>query len=98
MEDSNNIIGVCGDCMNNKKDTFRILFKKEDIKINNYAKLRFTSINNKNEYMWVKITNILNDKFIGRLDNVPTLKIKMKYGDLLNFSYEEIFELLKDGD
>lgn len=57
----------------------------KELKKNSFAKVIF---NNK-ERMWVKITKINGDNFVGELDNVP-VSVPLSYGDVIHFNKKHI--------
>lgn len=66
--------------------------------IGNYCKLAFPQPDGKhNEYMWVIVTGMAEtegEELRGQLDNDPVKATQFKSGDLIEFSRNEVIELL----
>lgn len=75
-------------------DTFKIPPQKEidSLKDGDYVKLIFAEENTAAERMWVKITEINGDNFIGILDNDPYGLKSVKCGDKIVFKTENIID------
>lgn len=98
-EEEDNIVFVCGDCMNDERTKFHST--EHIIEPGDYVKAIFTDHTVKaNEYMWVLVSEIIDKNgeqiIVGNLHNKPGLVTNVKYNDVVNVSYKECLGHIKD--
>lgn len=91
MEDPNNILYVCKDCIEKMYPNKGLL----KVGVGEFAKIKFTDENG-SEYMWVKVTVVDKEKgeYEGILDNDPVIVECVKYGDNVSFKKDDIFDAM----
>ena len=81
--------------MHNKHpETFDIptLSEIQELKIGDYVKLIFKQ-DGHSERMWVEVTAINNQKYLGRLDNIP-ISVDMRHNDAVVFESKHIINTI----
>lgn len=58
--------------------------------IGKYVKTSFPTLNNASEHMWVKVTAFKGGKLHGVLNNDPILPMKLKCGDPVTVSLDDL--------
>ena len=90
-EDLSNIILICKDC----HDQMYPDKGKLDVGIGNYVKIGFKG-KYSNEYMWAKVTWGNGNEFEGILDNDPVIIEKLKCGDNVKFSKDDVCDIMRE--
>lgn len=67
---------------------------KASLSTGNYAKLVFEE-GEHGERMWVKITDINGDSFVGELNNDPSILATIEHGDKVEFNSKHIIGILQ---
>lgn len=102
----NNVIGVCKDCKDQEHAAFQANLEPNLALIQSllpdpvFIKTGFPVTENKNEYMWVKVSAFEESKgvFIGSIDNEPVSTKVVKFGDVVEVKYEDITNGLYEKD
>ena len=92
-EDPNNIVMVCKDCGDMRKQDWQDHNKDKIIKIGDFVKIALQdSSKSRAEHCWIKITKVGKDgkTMEGFLDNIPIYLKKYVYGDNISLRREDI--------
>ena len=96
MEEDENIIELCEECHDDIYKPIKKMIKKIKIKVGDIVKKGWKSVDGTNEYMWVEITKIIDEKtYEGLLDNDPILEYdyELSLGDMVIVKKEEIIDI-----
>lgn len=90
-EESENIMSVCSECVEERTDRIKAELKKQEIEIRqgDFVKVAFEKGGNK-EHMWVNVTKVKGNKIIGTLSNTPCLVENVALGDIVEVTDETI--------
>ena len=94
MENENNIVLMCKDCSNERRNNFQNTFDKYSLEVGNMIKKDFIE-GKESEHMWVQIVSITKTGIKGLLANEPFVIKNLKLGDKVIVKFTEIEDIGK---
>lgn len=93
-EDGNNIERICVVCAAKRRKQWQRDNQNLVISVGDFVKVGVhgKGVNGKDcvEHLWVEISMIDNNKFTGKIDNLPISLADVKYGDEVHFKRKKI--------
>lgn len=95
-ENPNNIVHVCGDCIQERKDKFQEYYKDKNLPPFSHAKVTFIDDDvMAKEHMWVCITGRVDENnYEGYLDNDPVMVKNIGYKAEVLVNRSEFIEII----
>jgi len=93
-EPENNIIGICANCSNQRRNEFQEKYPECNLKLGDYVKIAVKD-RDQVEHMWFIVQSVDGNKIIGQLDNIPVLVTNISLGDEYGFAYKNVEQLYK---